>query len=95
MHPIQSEAVISLYGRADQFVALFTLYALQTKSFRSKILCGFLSTLSKETGLATFLLVAVQMAVERRVRKMVSHGKCQCTIRFYAGWLRSSFDAIL
>ena len=61
VHPIQSEAVISLYGRADLLSSFFVLLAIhQSHSITSSSILGLLAVLSKETGIAIFPLLVLK-----------------------------------
>ena len=61
VHPIQSEAVISLYGRADLLSSFFVLLAIhQSESIASSLIFGLLALLSKETGIAIFPLLVLK-----------------------------------
>ena len=61
VHPIQSEAVISLYGRADLLSSFFVLLSIhQSQSIVSSLLLGLLAVLSKETGIAIFPLLVMK-----------------------------------
>ena len=61
VHPIQSEAVISLYGRADLLSSFFVLLSIhQSQSIASSLILGLLAVLSKETGIAIFPLLVMK-----------------------------------
>ena len=61
VHPIQSEAVISLYGRADLLSSFFVLLSIhQSQSIATSLILGLLAVLSKETGIAIFPLLAMK-----------------------------------
>ena len=61
VHPVQSEAVISLYGRADLLSSFFVLLAInQSQSNTSSLILGLLAVLSKETGIAVFPLLGLK-----------------------------------
>ena len=61
VHPIQSEAVISLYGRADLLSSFFVLLSIhQSQSIATSLILGLLAVLSKETGIAIFPLLALK-----------------------------------
>ena len=61
VHPVQSEAVISLYGRADLLASFFVLLAIQqSQSIAISLLLGLVAVFSKETGIAIFPLLAVK-----------------------------------
>ena len=61
VHPIQSEAVISLYGRADLLSSFFVLLSIhQSESIASSLIFGLLALLSKETGIAIFPLLVLK-----------------------------------
>ena len=63
----------SLYGRADQLVALFTLLALQSNHGSVSLVYALASLASKETGLATLALLTFKQFVtgQRHHYKMV------------------------
>ena len=61
VHPIQSEAVISLYGRADLLSSFFVLLSIhQSQSIATSLILGLLAVLSKETGIAIFPLLVMK-----------------------------------
>ena len=85
IHPVQSEAIISLYGRADLLALLFILIALRSNvsksssSYKQTVItygAGILAVLSKETGIAVFPLLAIQNLVESNSTK-----KCRSVSR--------------
>ena len=75
-HPLASEAVCSLVGRADLFHQLCLLSSLlmmrsnlQQRAIYSSIICA-ISVLFKETGLVTFPIVAfVDLAAKRTFKQ--------------------------
>ena len=61
VHPVQSEAVISLYGRADLLASFFVLLAIhQSQSIAISLILGLVAVFSKETGIAIFPLLALK-----------------------------------
>ena len=86
VHPIQSEAVVSLYGRADLLSTLALISALKfwvDNRTRIAIITAFLGLLAKETGIMIFPVLALQSFTsllggsptnhKKAVEKMVSN----------------------